>query len=97
MMLAMPDDPALKDKPNYYAKGFNVRKLASGGINFWHHGSLPGTSAIAVRTASGYGWVALFNARTDDHVNVDLEIDRKIWDGARSIKEPPGGDLFNKY
>lgn len=97
MMLAMPDDPALKDKPTYYAKGFNVRKLSSGGINFWHTGSLPGTSAIAVRTASGYGWVALFNGRTDDWEKLNLEIDRKIWEGVRSVKELPVGDLFNKY
>lgn len=31
MMLDMPDDPTLRDKPTYYAKGFDVRKLASGG------------------------------------------------------------------
>lgn len=97
MMLSMPDDPALKGKPTYYAKGFNVRKLASGGINFWHTGSLPGTSAIAVRTASGYGWVALFNGRTDEWEKLNLEIDRKIWEGVRSVKEPPVGDLFDKY
>jgi hypothetical protein len=97
MMLAMPDDPPLKDKPSYYAKGFNVRKLASRGINFWHAGSLPGTSAFAVRTASGYGCVALFNGRTDDHVNLNLEIDRKIMEGFPSVKKLPVGDLFNKY
>lgn len=34
VMFTMPDDPALRDKPTYYAKGFNVRKLTSGGINF---------------------------------------------------------------
>jgi len=97
IMIARPDDPALKNRPTYYAKGFIVRKLYRGGINFWHTGSLPGTSAIAVRTASGYGWVALFNGRTDDWKKLNLEIDRKIWEGARSVKEPPGGDLFNKY
>ncbi|MDI7261747.1 MAG: serine hydrolase domain-containing protein [Thermodesulfobacteriota bacterium] len=96
-MLAMPDDPTLKDKPTYYAKGFLVRKLPDGGRNFWHDGSLPGTSAIAVRTALGYGWVALFNGRTDDWKKLNLEIDRAIWEGVRSVKELPVNDLFNKY
>lgn len=71
--------------------------LLAGGINFWHTGSLPGTSTIAVRTASGYGWVALFNGRTDDFGKLSLEIDRKIWEGARSVKKIPEGDLFNKF
>jgi len=97
MMLAMPDDPTLRDKPSYYAKGFNVRKLAGGGINLWHLGNLPGTEAIAVRTASGYGWVSLFNASTDDHENLEREIDQRLWEGARSVKGLPVGDLFNKY
>jgi hypothetical protein len=96
-MLAVPNDPALRDKPVYYAKGFLVRKLAGGGVNFWHTGSLPGTMTIAVRTWSGYSWVAFFNTRPDDHTKVHLDIDRTLWEGIRPIKEKPSGDLFNKY
>jgi CubicO group peptidase (beta-lactamase class C family) len=96
-MLAVPKDPALADKPVYYAKGFLVRKLTGGGTNFWHDGSLPGTLTIAVRTWSGYSWVAFFNTRPDDWRKVLLDIDRTLWEGIRPIKEIPSGDLFDKY
>lgn len=97
VMLAMPDDPALQSKPTYYAKGFHVRKLSSGGINFWHTGNLPGTLTLAVRTSTGYGWAVLFNRRPSDWKKVILEIDRELWEGARGIKEIPAGDLFGKF
>jgi hypothetical protein len=32
-------------------------------VNLWHGGSLPGTTAILYRTASGLTWAALFNTR----------------------------------
>lgn len=88
----MPDDPSLKDKPIYYAKGFYVRKLSSGRISFWHTGSLSRTLAIRVRTSTDYAWVALFNGCPDDWQEVILEIDRLIGGGARSAKEVPEGD-----
>ncbi|MEI9479564.1 MAG: serine hydrolase domain-containing protein [Deltaproteobacteria bacterium] len=97
IMLSMPDDATLTDKPTYYANGFNVRKLRDGGTTFWHDGSLPGTSTIAVREASGYAWVALFNGRTDDWGKLNHEIDRTIWEGVRSVRKAPTGDLFDKY
>jgi N-acyl-D-amino-acid deacylase len=97
-MLAMPNDPALKHKPLYYAKGFWVRKLSGGSINFWHNGALPpGSSTRAARLTSGYGYVVLFNSGPDNFQKVLSEIDRALGEGMRSVKEPPGGDLFNKY
>lgn len=96
-MLVVPNDPTLKEKAVYYAKGFWVRKLAGGGVNFWHFGSLSGTLTIAVRTWSGYSWVALFNTRPDDHGKVQLDVDRSLWEGIRPVKEIPSGDLFDKY
>jgi len=97
VMFAMPDDPSLQSKSTYYAKGFNVRKLTSGGINFWHTGSLPGTLTLAVRGANGYGWVALFNRRTSNWRKVQLEIDRELWEAARGVNRIPAGDLFGKF
>ena len=97
VMLAMPDDPSLQSKPTYYAKGFHVRKLGSGRINFWHAGYLPGTLNLAVRGANGYGWVALFNRRPADWHKIQLEIDRELWQASREIIEIPAGDLFGKF
>ena len=42
-----------------YAKGWSVNKFD----NWWHNGSLPGTSTIAVRTHSGFCWAAFGNSR----------------------------------
>ncbi len=91
-MLAKPDDPELKDKSAYYGNGFNVRDLKGGRRNFWHNGSLVGTSTIAVRAATGYAWVAFFNGRFNP-----TEIHGTIWEAIRGIKKPPIGDLFDKY
>ena len=41
-----------------YARGWTVNRLS----NWWHGGSLPGTTAILVRTASGFCWAALANS-----------------------------------
>jgi len=78
-------------------KGHYVPRLRSGRVSFWHTGSLSGTLAIAVRTSTGYARVALFKGPPDDWKKVILEIDRWIGEGARSVKEVPGGDLFNEY
>ena len=42
-----------------YAKGWAVNRTP----NWWHAGSLPGTTSIMVRTASGFCWAALANTR----------------------------------
>jgi CubicO group peptidase (beta-lactamase class C family) len=91
-MLAKPDDPELKDKSAYYGNGFNVRALRSGEREFWHNGGLVGTTTVAVRTATGYAWVAFFNVKFNF-----TEIHRTISEAIRGIKKPPTGDLFDKY
>jgi CubicO group peptidase (beta-lactamase class C family) len=42
-----------------YACGWCVNRVP----NYWHNGSLPGTSTLMVRTASGLCWAVLANAR----------------------------------
>ena len=61
-----------------YASGWAV----NGAPNWWHIGSLPGTTAIVVRTASGLCWAALANARSPGS---DRAIDRMMWDLARAV------------
>lgn len=55
-----------------YASGWNVNASP----NWWHNGSLPGTSALLVRTASGLCWAALANTRT---AGLDLALDQLMW------------------
>lgn len=58
-MLASPaDTPA--DARMWYACGWWVRQTESG-LNIWHGGSLPGSSAIMARQENGIDWAVLFN------------------------------------
>jgi CubicO group peptidase (beta-lactamase class C family) len=61
-----------------YAKGWAIT-----GRNWWHNGSLPGTTSIMVRTGSGFCWAALANAR---HGNSGGALDRLVWTMARTVK-----------
>ncbi len=63
--------------PNY-ACGWAVNEVP----NWWHNGSLPGTTTIAVRTASGLCWAAFTNTRTK---GMDLAIDQMMWKMAKAV------------
>jgi CubicO group peptidase (beta-lactamase class C family) len=67
-----------------YARGWNVRNDGKG--NWWHNGSLPGTTAILVRTASGFCWAALANTRRQPANDINLALDRMVWDMARQVR-----------
>lgn len=55
-----------------YASGWAV----NGAPNWWHNGSLPGTSSIAVRTAGGLCWAGFANTRSEDMGNA---MDSLMW------------------
>ena len=62
-----------------YACGWCVNKFR----NYWHNGSLPGTTSILVRTASGLCWAAFANARSE---GANLAMDQMMW---RVVKAVP--------
>ena len=62
----------------YYALGWQVRPTG-GDANWWHTGSLPGTSTILVRTANNLSWVALFNSRPAASDSFFNELDSELW------------------
>jgi CubicO group peptidase (beta-lactamase class C family) len=69
-------------RPNEgYAKGWSVNKAN----NWWHNGSLPGTSTIMVRTHSGYCWAAFINTRRPDSA-IDGDLDQLIWTMVAQVK-----------
>jgi CubicO group peptidase (beta-lactamase class C family) len=63
-----------------YARGWMV-----GSGNWWHNGSLPGSTTIMVRTATGLCWAALANTRTEPHDEIDNALDETMWAMARSV------------
>jgi CubicO group peptidase (beta-lactamase class C family) len=65
-----------------YAKGWEVNKAD----NWWHNGSLPGTSTIAVRTHSGFCWAAFTNTRRGNSA-LGGDLDRLVWNMVREVKE----------
>jgi len=64
-----------------YARGWAVNNVP----NWWHGGSLPGTTTIMVRTASGFCWAALTNTRRPGQPDMGLALDNMVWEMARKV------------
>jgi CubicO group peptidase (beta-lactamase class C family) len=64
-----------------YARGWAVNNAP----NWWHNGSLPGTSTIMVRTNSGFCWSALTNTRTTTGPDIGLALDNMVWDMVHQV------------
>ena len=64
-----------------YAKGWAVNRIP----NWWHTGSLPGTTSILVRTASGFCWAALANSR-EASVDTGGAMDQMMWRLVRQVR-----------
>ena len=97
LLTERPAPPLAQDTAAYYGLGTQVRPTnnRSGlGANWWHSGSLPGTITYSVRLASGWSWVACFNARPPKSDNFSGDIDKTINAALRSITPPVNGDLF---
>lgn len=61
-----------------YARGWNVNQVP----NWWHTGSLPGTTTIMVHTAKGHCWAGLLNGRKE---GLGLALDKLMWQMAREL------------
>ena len=79
----------------HYAGGWLVRPT-QGDANWWHGGSLPGTTAILVRSWHNFSWVALFNARSGTG-NFDGELDAALWNALAGVSSFPAHDLFASF
>ncbi|HYY95685.1 MAG TPA: serine hydrolase domain-containing protein [Pyrinomonadaceae bacterium] len=64
-----------------YAKGWAVNSAH----NWWHVGSLPGTTSIIVRTGKGLCWAALANTR-EAKSNTGGAMDRMMWEMVRQVR-----------
>lgn len=76
-LMTTPAPAYPQNSPVKYARGWNVRQDGKG--NWWHNGSLPGTTSIMVRTSTGMCWAALANTRTEPHAQIDEALDQLIW------------------
>jgi CubicO group peptidase (beta-lactamase class C family) len=64
-----------------YAKGWAVNKSD----NWWHTGSLPGTTTIVVRTHGGFCWAAFANGRRQNS-QIDADLDQLNWNMVRQVE-----------
>lgn len=78
----------------YYAFGWLVRPT-QGDANWWHTGSLPGTTSILVRSYHNFAWVALFNAGVGP--GFTSELDAILWNALGSVTSVPTHDLFSTF
>ncbi len=75
--------PAYPQGDARYARGWMVRNNGAG--NWWHNGSLPGTTSIMVRTPTGFCWAALCNSRTQPSDQINSALDQMMWNMVRTV------------
>lgn len=90
LMIARPPLAEYVGAAAYYAFGWSVRPVGAD-ANWWHTGSLPGTSTIMVRAANGLAWVALFNSRPANADAFFNELDSELWRAVNGVTEWPAG------
>ena len=83
---------------SYYAAGWSVRPVGKNGrANYWHNGSLPGTSTLLVRRHDGLSWAVCFNQRSQDKSLPDGAIDGALHRAADRVTVwPEGTELLGK-
>jgi D-alanyl-D-alanine carboxypeptidase len=72
----------------YYAKGWFVNS----NNNWWHAGSLPGTTSILVRTSGGVSWAFLVNTWKGE--GFPNKLDKTMWRAVDGVNSWPDIDLF---
>jgi CubicO group peptidase (beta-lactamase class C family) len=75
--------PAYPPGDARYARGWMVRNNGAG--NWWHNGSLPGTTTIMVRTSTGFCWAGLCNTRTEPSDQINTALDQMMWNIVRTV------------
>jgi len=75
-----------------YAKGWQVHTTGFSG-NWWHSGSLPGTSSFLVRTNTQFAWAFVFNETAAG--NYFSALDGLGWNCLAATSTYPTHDLFD--
>jgi len=96
LVISRPAPPLWVGESYWYGMGWFVRPVPWDGANWWHTGSLPGTSALLVKTHNGLTWAALFNSRPEYPAGRDFitELDNSLWLAQSEVTAWPAHDLF---
>jgi len=95
-MIARPAARLVTEPGTWYGLGWQVRK-AGQDANWWHIGSLDGTTTLMVRTFQGMYWALLLNGSPKQQDKLFDAMDEGLWKAAGSIKEWPQRDLFDRF
>ncbi len=79
----------------YWGLGWLVRPT-QGDASWTHGGSLPGTTAMLVRSYHNFAWIGLFNARSLTP-NSEPELDTALWSALAGVTSFPTHDLFSNF
>ncbi|HEX4378580.1 MAG TPA: serine hydrolase domain-containing protein [Candidatus Acidoferrum sp.] len=82
-LMTTPAPAYSQDSDAKYARGWMVRDNGAG--NWWHAGSLPGTTSVMVRTPDGKCWGALTNTRTQPSDAINTALDQMVWDMVHQV------------
>jgi CubicO group peptidase (beta-lactamase class C family) len=82
-LMTTPSPEYAASSPAKYARGWFVRNEGAG--NWWHDGSLPGSTTIMVRTSTGLCWAALTNTRTQPADQINSALDEMVWNMVRQV------------
>jgi CubicO group peptidase (beta-lactamase class C family) len=94
-MTARPKPDVAEGNDTYYGLGWSMRREGDD-LNWWHTGSLPGTSTVLVRAHNGMVWAVVFNTRPKDGGPFNRAVDSGCWEAAASVKAWPEHNLFEK-
>ncbi len=70
------------------------------GQNWWHTGSLPGSSSLLVRAHNGLAWAAIFNDRpagNQERNAFHADLDRLFWEASQEVDRWSDENLFPAF
>jgi N-acyl-D-amino-acid deacylase len=78
---------------SWYGMGWAVNSAG----NYWHNGSLDGTTTETVVAKNGYGWSAFFNSRPQNSNALASRLDQDLWTAFNGAGSWIAGDAFDQY
>jgi len=76
----------------WYGMGWEVNSYG----NWWHFGSLPGTTTEQVHASNGFGWAAFFNSRPASS-QFSTDLDNALWTAFNGTSSFGTANLFDQY
>ena len=94
---AMIVAPPYKEGPVWYGLGWRIRDKGRGRSNWWHNGSMPGTTSMLVRSARKSSFAVLMNSRPKDRRKFQRALGKAMSRAFGQVTEWPDHDLFRRF